>query len=92
MWGKKILCDISQNYAVIDILYIMIIFIFYSMALVKVIRKSSTKFHIKVRKHHFKLRKALFKMDLERNCKYKNVLEFDVEKDGGIIFLIYFFV
>ena len=30
-----------------------------------------------------KLRKALFKRGLERN---KNVLEFDVEKDGGINF------
>ena len=47
-----------------------------------IIRKSSTKFHIKVRKPHFKLRKVLFK----RGLKSKNVLEFDVEKDGGIIF------
>ena len=45
------------------------------------IRKSSTKFHFKVRKPHFKLRKALFKRGLERNGKNKNVLEFDVEKD-----------
>ena len=50
------------------------------------IRLSSTKFHIKVRKPHFKLRKTLFKRGLERKCKNKNVLEFDVEKDGGIIF------
>ena len=50
------------------------------------IRKSSTKFYIKVRKPHFKLRKALFKRGLERNCKNKNVLEFDVEKDGGVVF------
>ena len=49
------------------------------------IRKSRTKLHIKlhikVRKPHFKLRKALFKIVLERNCKNKNVLEFDLEKD-----------
>ena len=43
------------------------------------IRKSRTQFHIKVRKPHFKLQKALFKRGLERNCKSKNVLEFDVE-------------
>ena len=43
-------------------------------------RKSRTKFHFRVRKPQFKLRKALFKRDLE------NVLEFDVEKDGEIIF------
>ena len=29
--------------------------------------------------------KALFKRGLERNYNNKNVLEFDVEKDGGII-------
>ena len=39
------------------------------------IRKSSTKFHIKVRKP-----KSLFEKGLERYCKSKNVLEFDVEK------------
>ena len=51
------------------------------------IRKSSTKFHIKVKKPHFKLRKALFKKGLERNFKIKNVLEFDLEKeDNRIIF------
>ena len=33
-----------------------------------------------------KLRKALFKRGLERNCESKYVLEFDVEKDGGINF------
>ena len=46
------------------------------------IRKCSTKFHIKLKvtKPHFKLRKALFKRGLERNCENKNVLEFDVEK------------
>ena len=50
------------------------------------IRKDSTKFHIEVRKPHFKLRKALFEKGLDRNCKYKKcVLEFDVEKDGRII-------
>ena len=43
-------------------------------------RKSSTKFCIKVRKPHFKLRKELLKKGLQRNCK-KNVLEFDVDKD-----------
>ena len=48
------------------------------------IRKSSTKFHIKVTKPHFKLRKAIFKRGLERN--QKNVLEFDIEKDGRITF------
>ena len=53
------------------------------------IRKSSTKFHFKVRKFHFKLRKALFRTSLERNGINKNVLEFDVEKDGGYIFLIF---
>ena len=35
---------------------------------------------------HFKLRKELFKRDLERNGKSKNILEIDVEKDDGIIF------
>ena len=50
------------------------------------IRKSSTKFHNKVRKLHFKLRKALFKRNLERNCSNKNVLNFVVEIDGVIIF------
>ena len=49
------------------------------------IRNSSTKFHFKVRKPPFKLWKALFKRGLERNSKNKNILEFDVEKDGGII-------
>ena len=44
-------------------------------------RKSSTKFHFKVRKPHFKLRKPLFKRGLEINSK-TNVLEFDVEKIG----------
>ena len=33
------------------------------------IRKSSTKLHIKVRKPHFKLRKAIFKRGLGRNHK-----------------------
>ena len=37
------------------------------------IRKSSTKFHFKVRKPNFKLRKALFKRGVERNSKYKIV-------------------
>ena len=32
------------------------------------------------------MRKALFKRGLERNGKNKNVLEIDVETDGGIIF------
>ena len=36
-------------------------------------------------KFHSKLRKAQFKTGLDRNCKNKNILEFDVEKDGGII-------
>ena len=53
---------------------------------VEVLRKSSTKFHIKVRISHFKLRKALFKKGLERKFKIKKVLEFDVEKVGGVIF------
>ena len=35
------------------------------------IRKFSTKFHIKVRNPHFKLRKAIFKRGLEKNCKKK---------------------
>ena len=38
------------------------------------IRKSNIKFHIKVRIPHFKLRKALLKGGLERNCKNNNVL------------------
>ena len=51
------------------------------------LRKYSTKFHIKVWKSHFKLRKALFTRVLERKFKTKNVLEFDVvKKDGRIIF------
>ena len=49
-------------------------------------KKSSTKFNIKVKKSYFKLRKALFKRGLGRNCKGKNVLKFDEEKDSGIIF------
>ena len=44
----------------------------------------NTKFHIKIRKPHLKLRKALFKRGLERNGENINVLEFDVEKDGEI--------
>ena len=47
------------------------------------IRKSITKFHIRVRKPNFKLWKAFFKKGLERNCKIKNV--FDVEKDCDIL-------
>ena len=50
------------------------------------IRISSTKFHFKVSKPHFKLRKALFKRGLDRNGRNKNLLEFDVEKYGRIIF------
>ena len=49
-------------------------------------KEISTKFYIKVRKPHFKLRKELFKRGLKRNCKNKNVFEFYVEKDGRIIF------
>ena len=45
------------------------------------IRRSSTKFHIKVRKPYFKLRKALFKIGLERNGINKNIQEFYEEKD-----------
>ena len=52
-------------------------------------RTSKTKFHFKIRKPYFKLRKAFFKRGLERNCKNKNVLEFDVEKDVGIIFCLF---
>ena len=48
--------------------------------------KSSTKFHFKVRKSYFKLRKAPFKRGLKWKDKNKNVLELDVEKDGGIFF------
>ena len=44
------------------------------------IRISSTKFHIKVRKLHFQLRKALFKTGFERNCKNKNGVEFRIFK------------
>ena len=44
------------------------------------------KYHFKIRKHYFKLRNAIFKRGLERNRNItKNVLEFEVEKDGGII-------
>ena len=50
------------------------------------IRKSSTKFHIKVKKSHFKLRKSLFKKGLERNCKSKYVLKFDIEIDSWNFF------
>ena len=50
------------------------------------IRKSSTKFHIKIRKTHFKIRKWNFKKVLFKNDKSKKVLEIDVEKDGGIFF------
>ena len=35
----------------------------------------------------FMQKTALFKRGLERDCKSKNVLKFDVEKDVGIIFL-----
>ena len=45
----------------------------------------STKFYIRIRKPHFKLRKAFYKKSLERNGKNKNVLELDVAKNGGII-------
>ena len=57
---------------------------------VEVLMKSGTKFHIKVRISHFKLRKALSKKGLERNSKNKNVLEFDVVKDGGVIIFFFF--
>ena len=43
-------------------------------------------------KPHFKLRKALFKRGLERNNKSKIVSESDVEKYGGIIFFLKYFV
>ena len=55
------------------------------------IRKSSTKFHIKIRKTHFKIRKWNFKKVLFKNDKSKKVLEIDVEKDGGIFFSIKIF-
>ena len=55
----------------------------------KISRKSSTKFHFKVRKPNFKHRKALFKRGLERKFKNKNVSKFDVEKDGMITFEIF---
>ena len=54
-------------------------------------RKSSNKFHFKVRRPHFKLQKALFKRGLERTCKNKNVLEFDVENMEGLFFSTKFF-
>ena len=41
-----------------------------------IISESSTNFNFKVKKHHFKLRKALFKRGLERNSKNKNVLDY----------------
>ena len=34
----------------------------------------------------FERERVIFKRGLERNCKSKNVLEFDVIKDDGIIF------
>ena len=37
------------------------------------------------------MRKVLFKRVLKRNGKNKQFLEFDVEKDCGIIFLIFLF-
>ena len=52
------------------------------------LEKGNSKFHIKVRKPHFILRKPLFKRGLERNSENKTVLEFDVEKVVGIFFLI----
>ena len=52
----------------------------------------STKFHIKVRKPYFKLRKTLFKGGLKINGKNKNILECDIEKEGGNIFLREFFL
>ena len=41
-----------------------------------------------IKKTPFKLLKEIFKRSLERNGKNKNILEFDVEKDGGIIFCL----
>ena len=55
------------------------------------IRKSSNKFHIKIRKTHFRIRKWNFKKVPFKNDKSKEVLEIDVEKDGGIFFSITFF-
>ena len=49
----------------------------------------SNNFHFKVRKPHFKLRKALYKGGLERNVKNKNTLEFAVEKDVIIFFFAF---
>jgi hypothetical protein len=40
-------------------------------------------------KPHFKMRKALFKRGLERNCKNKNVLEFDEEKNCKMFLRIF---
>ena len=45
----------------------------------------STKFHFKVRKPHFK-------RGLERNVKNKKVLEFNIDKDGGMIFFMFFWL
>ena len=53
--------------------------------------KVNPKFHFKIRKTHFKIRKWNFKTVLLKNNKSKNVLEIDVEKDGGIFFLIKIF-
>ena len=33
----------------------------------------------------FEMQKRLFKRGLERNCKSKSVLEFDIGKDVGIV-------
>ena len=35
---------------------------------------------------------TISKGGLERNCKIKNLLEFDVERDGGIVFERNFFL
>ena len=48
----------------------------------------STKFHIKIRKPHFKLQKVLFKRGLERYGVNKIVLEFDVERDDELFFYV----
>ena len=55
------------------------------------VSKSSTKFNIKIRKTHFKIRKWNFKKELLKNDKSKKVLEIDVEKDGGIFLNLNFF-
>ena len=55
----------------------------------EIVWKLCGKFNFKVRKSHLKQRKVLFKRGLERYCRSKNALEFDVEKDGKIVYIFF---